>query len=58
MDFLIKNLQEFNVLMFISIIVFNTVLTKSNTQKLLKEQSQEFYNDVEELKQEIWRAKK
>jgi hypothetical protein len=28
-----------------------------NTQKLLKEQSQEIYNQVEQIKEEIWRAR-
>ena len=31
-------------------------ISKANNTKMLKEQSQEFYNDVEELKDEIWRA--
>lgn len=37
-------------------ITFVTTMSKSNTNKLLKEQSQEFYNEIEEIKQEIWRA--
>jgi len=34
-------------------ITFVTTMSKSNTNKLLKEQSQEFYNEIEELKDEI-----
>lgn len=37
-------------------ITFVTMLSKANTIKLLKEQSNEFYNDCEEIKDEIWRA--
>ena len=33
-------------------------MSRSNTTKLLKEQSQEFYAEIEEVKQEIWRATK
>ena len=33
-------------------------MSKSNTTKLLKEQSQEIYKEFEELKQEFWRANK
>ncbi len=39
--------------MFVAIIIFNTSLSKSNLQKMLKEQSQELYNDFEELKTEV-----
>lgn len=34
-------------------VAFVTALSKSNNQKMLKEQSKEFYNDIEELKDEI-----
>lgn len=37
-------------------ITFVTTMSKANTNKLLKEQSSEIYNEIEELKQEIWRA--
>jgi hypothetical protein len=53
MNWLINQIEEFNVLMLIFIIVFNSVLSRANTQKLLKEQSIELYNDFEELKDEI-----
>jgi hypothetical protein len=56
-DWLLSQLENFNVLTIIVMITFVTMLSKANTTKLLKEQSQEFYNDIEEVKQEIWRAK-
>ena len=53
---LISQLENFNLLTIIVMVTFVTILSKSNTTKLLKEQSQEFYNDIEEVKDEIWRA--
>lgn len=53
MDWLAHQITNFNVLTFIAIVIFNTALSKANTTKLLKEQSQEFYTQVEELKDEI-----
>lgn len=50
---LIDQITDFNILMFVAIIIFNTALSKANLQKMLKEQSQELYNDFEELKDEI-----
>lgn len=35
------------------IFVFQVMMAKANTQKMLKEQSQELYNELEELKDEI-----
>lgn len=46
-------IEHFNVLMLLVIFIFTTVLSKANTNKLLKEQSQEIYNEFEELKDEI-----
>ena len=45
--------ETLNVLMLLIMIVFVTALSKSNNQKMLKEQSVEFYNDIEEIKDEI-----
>ena len=50
---LLHQFENFNVLMLIIIFVFQVVFAKSNTQKMLKEQSQELYNEIEELKDEI-----
>ena len=50
---LIHQFENLNVLMLIVMIVFVTTLSKSNNQKMLKEQSKEFYNDIEEVKDEI-----
>lgn len=52
-QWLVQQITEFNVLMFVAIIFFNTALSNANLQKMLKAQSQEFYNDVEEIKDEI-----
>ncbi len=52
-QWLVQQITEFNVLMFVAIIIFNSALSKVNMQKMLKEQSQELYNDFEEIKDEI-----
>jgi hypothetical protein len=56
-EWILSQFVHFNFLTIIVMITFVTMLSKANTTKLLKEQSQEFYNDIEEVKQEIWRAK-
>jgi DNA integrity scanning protein DisA with diadenylate cyclase activity len=50
---LIEQITEFNVIMFVAIIIFTTSLSRANTVKLLKEQSQELYAEFEEIKDEI-----
>lgn len=52
-EYIFSQLEHFNFLMILVMITFVTILSKANTQKLLKEQSQEIYNEVEELKDEI-----
>lgn len=52
-NWLIHQFENLNVLMLIIMIGFVTALSKSNNQKMLKEQSVEFYNDIEEVKDEI-----
>lgn len=56
-DWLFHQIYDFNVIIFISIIIFNVALSKNNTQKMLQNQSKELYLEIEEVKQEIWRAK-
>jgi|tagenome__1003787_1003787.scaffolds.fasta_scaffold16305807_2 DNA-directed RNA polymerase subunit L len=55
-EWLFYQVEHFNALMLFVMIIFVTAMSKANTQKLLKEQSQEIYNEVEEIKSEIWRA--
>lgn len=55
-EWLYYQFAHFNFLTIIVMITFVTMLSKANTIKLLKEQSNEFYNDCEEIKDEIWRA--
>lgn len=55
-DWLLYQFEHFNVLMIIVMVIIVVSISKANNTKMLKEQSQEFYNDVEELKDEIWRA--
>lgn len=57
-DWLFSQFEHFNFLMIIVMVTFVTIMSRSNTTKLLKEQSQEFYAEIEEVKQEIWRATK
>lgn len=52
-NWLVHQFESLNVLMLIIMISFVTALSKANNQKMLKEQSQEFYNDIEEVKDEI-----
>lgn len=56
-DWLFHQIYDFNLIIFISIIIFNVALSKNNTQKMLQNQSKELYLEIEEVKQEIWRAK-
>jgi len=49
---------HFNVLQFIAIVFFSTTMGKMNVTKLLKEQSQELYNEIEEIKDEIREKRK
>jgi hypothetical protein len=55
-EWLFGQFYHFNFLTIIVMITFVTSMSKANNMKLLKEQSSEFYNDIEEVKQEIWRA--
>jgi len=52
-NWLIHQFESLNVVMLIIMIGFVTALSKSNNQKMLKEQSKEIYNDIEELKDEL-----
>ena len=52
-QWIVQQITDFNMLMFVAIIIFNTALSRANLQKMLKEQSQELYNDFEEIKDEI-----
>lgn len=53
MAWIMDQIINFNVISFVAIVFFTITLSKSNTTKLLKEQSQELYNEIEELKDEI-----
>lgn len=57
-EWLLYQFQHFNILMLAVIFIFNVWMTKANTQKLLKEQSQELYNELEEIKDEIREGRK
>lgn len=52
-EWLFDQVYHFNALSFVTIIIIVTVMGKSNTTKLLKQQSQEIYQDMEELKDEV-----
>ena len=52
-EWLFHQFDHFNVLMILVMIIFVTALSKANTQKLLKDQSQEIYAEFEEIKDEI-----
>lgn len=52
-EWLYYQFDHFNLLSLIVIVIYVTFMGKANTQKLLKEQSQELYKWHEELKDEI-----
>ena len=57
-EWLFHQVYDFNVIIFISIMVFNVALSKNNTYKLIREQSKELYLEIEEVKDEIRELKK
>ena len=52
-EWLLSQFEHFNALTILVMITFVTALSKANTQKMLKEQSQELYAEFEEIKDEI-----
>ena len=57
-EWLFEQVYNFNVIIFISIMVFNVALSKNNTSKLIREQSKELYLEIEEVKDELRELKK
>jgi hypothetical protein len=57
-DWLFNQFYSFNILIFISIMIFNVALSKNNTSKLIQEQSKELYLEIEEVKDEIRELRK
>lgn len=57
-DWLFHQVYSFNVIIFISIMIFNVALSKNNTSKLINEQSKELYLEIEEVKDEIRELRK
>jgi hypothetical protein len=57
-DWIFHQAYNLNVITFISIMIFNVMLSRNNTQKLLQNQSKELYLEIEELKDEIREIKK
>ena len=52
-EWIFDQIYHFNVIIFISIMIFNVALSKQNTTKLLQTQTKELYFEIEELKDEI-----
>jgi hypothetical protein len=57
-EWLFHQVYDFNVIIFISIMIFNVALSKQNTQNLIQNQSKELYLEIEEVKDEIRELKK
>jgi hypothetical protein len=57
-EWLFNQVYDFNVIIFISIMIFNVALSKNNTSKLINEQSKELYLEIEEVKDELRELKK
>lgn len=55
-DWIVHQITDLNILTILIMITFVTTMSKANTTKLLKQQSTEIYHDIEEIKDEIWRA--
>jgi hypothetical protein len=53
MDWITHQIENCNILTIIIMIIFVTSMSKANTVKLLKAQSEEFYKEMEEIKDEI-----
>lgn len=56
-DWLLSQVEHFNVLTIIVMVLFVSIMSRANLTKQLKQQSEEVYKWHEEIKQEIWRAK-
>ena len=52
-EWLFTQFETFNLLTILIMVIFVTAMSKANTQKMLKEQSQELYAEFEEIKDEI-----
>jgi hypothetical protein len=52
-EWVFHQVYDLNVIILISVMIFNIALSKNNTQKLLQNQSKELYLEIEELKDEI-----
>ena len=52
-EWLFSQFDHFNFLTIIIMITFVTTMSKANTTKQLKAQSEEFYKEMEEVKDEI-----
>jgi len=57
-QWLFEQVYNFNIIIFISIMIFNVALSKNNTTKLINEQSKELYLEIEEVKDEVRELKK
>ena len=57
-EWLFSQVYDFNVIIFVSIMIFNVTLSKNNTQKMLQNQSKELYLEIEEVKDEIRELRK
>lgn len=52
-EYIFSQLANFNFITIIVMITFVTTMSRANTVKLLKQQSEEIYKEFEELKDEI-----
>ena len=52
-EWLFDQVYHFNLIIFVSVMVFNVALSRNNVQKMLSNQSKELYLEIEEVKDEI-----
>lgn len=57
-EWLFHQVYDFNVIIFISIMIFNVALSKNNTEKMIQTQTKDIYFEIEELKDTIREERK
>jgi hypothetical protein len=52
-EWLMAQLEHFNIFIVLFFVIYDIVTGNARLQKQLKEQSEEFYKEIEEVKDEI-----
>lgn len=57
-DFLVKQILDFNLIQFAAILFFVVTFQKSNTTKLIDKQTQALHQELHEVKEDLLRGVK